>query len=471
MTIANYADELEELDRRYVFHPFTSPSDQANSTPRIIVAGKGAVLRDSRDKEYIDCMAGLWCANVGYGRPELAECMKEQTLKLSYYHSFISMGTESPALLSEKLVKMAPGKMSKVFFGNSGSDANDTQVKLVWYYNNVRGKPQKKKIIARKRGYHGVTVMAASLTGFDGMHKGFDLPLPMVRHVKPPHRLWEAEPGMSDSDFVKFLADDLEKTILAEGPDTVAAFIAEPVQGAGGVIIPPKGYFPAIQHVLKKHDVLLIVDEVISGFGRLGTTFGCEAMNIVEPDLITVAKGITSAYVPLSGVLVSEKVWATLVEGSAKYGPFGHGFTYSAHPVAAAVALENLALLEKDKLIQRAADLGKHMHLGLAKAFKDHPLVGEIRGTGLIGAVEFADKSKGGRPVAFDPQLKVGTRISKRAFEDGVIVRALPAADTVAFSPPFVTSEAQVDRCIETARRAADSVMDEMVRERQWKAA
>jgi len=470
MTLSNYADELEELDRRYVFHPFTSPSDQASFPTRVIVAGEGAVLRDSRDKEYIDCMAGLWCANVGYGRPELAECLKEQALKLSYYHSFVGMGTDAPAILSEKLVKMAPGKMSKVFFGNSGSDANDTQVKLVWYYNNVRGLPRKKKIISRRRGYHGVTVMSASLTGFDGMHKGFDLPLPMVRHVTPPHRLWEAEPGMSDAEFVRKLATELEQTIVSEGPETVAAFIAEPVQGAGGVIVPPKGYFPAIQQVLKKHDVLLIVDEVISGFGRLGTTFGCEALDIAEPDLITVAKGITSAYVPLSGVLVSERVWQTLVEGSAKYGPFGHGFTYSAHPIAAAVALENLALLEKEKLIARAAELGRYMRNGLAKAFADHPLVGEVRGMGLVAAVEFADKS-GKRPVPFDPQLKVGIRISKKAFEDGVIVRALPAADTIAFSPPFVTSQAQVDRCIEIARKACDAVMDELVRDRQWKAA
>lgn len=466
---SDYAAHLEELDRRFVLHPFTVLADHQRASPGIMVEGKGAVLRDSQGKEYIDAMAGLWCANVGYGNPELAECMKAQTLKLSYYHSFSGMGTDAPAVLSEKLIKMAPARMSKVFFGNSGSDANDTQVKLVWYYNNLRGLPNKKKIISRRRGYHGVTVMSASLTGFDNLHKGFDLPLPMVRHVSPPYRLWEADPQMSDQAFVQKLADELEKLILAEGPDTVGAFIAEPVQGAGGVIVPPPGYFAAIQKVLKKYDVLLIADEVISGFGRLGKNFGCEVFDI-EADLITIAKGITSAYVPLSGCIVSEKVWSVLVEGSAKYGAFGHGFTYSSHPIAAAVALENLALIERERLIERASETGSHMRACLAETFKDHPILGEVRGMGFVAAVEFVAKNTG-KPEAFDPQLKVAIKIAKKAFAAGVIVRALPAADTVSFSPPFVTTKAQVERCVETVRKAADEVMDELVRERQWKAA
>lgn len=465
----DYASHLEELDRRFVLHPFTVLADHQQGSPGIIVEGKGAVLRDSHGKEYIDAMAGLWCANVGYGRPELAQCMKAQTEKLSYYHSFSGLGTDAPAVLSEKLIKMAPGRMSKVFFGNSGSDANDTQVKLVWYYNNLRGLPQKKKIISRRRGYHGVTVMSASLTGFDNLHKGFDLPLPMVRHVSPPYRLWEAEPGMDDAAFVGKLANELEQTILAEGPETVGAFIAEPVQGAGGVIVPPEGYFPAIQKILKQYDVLLIADEVISGFGRLGRNFGCEVFGI-EPDLMTIAKGITSAYVPLSGCLVSEKIWTVLVEGSAKYGAFGHGFTYSSHPVAAAVALENLALIERERLIKRAAELGRYMRERLAEAFAGHPMLGELRGMGLVAAVEFVAENTG-KPRAFAPQLKVAARIAKKAFASGVIVRALPAADTISFSPPFVTTTAQIDRCVETVRKAADEVKDELARERQWQAA
>lgn len=274
---------------------------------------------------------------------------------------------------------------------------------------------------------------------------------------------------MSDAAFVAKLAQELEQTIIAEGPETVGAFIAEPVQGAGGVIVPPPGYFPAIQSVLGKYDVLLIADEVISGFGRLGKNFGCEVFGI-EPDLMTIAKGITSAYVPLSGCLVSEKIWAVLVEGSAKYGAFGHGFTYSSHPVAAAVALENLALIERERLIKRAAELGNYMRERLAETFTNQPMLGELRGMGLVAAVEFVAKNTG-KPLAFDPQLKVAARIAKKAFASGVIVRALPAADTISFSPPFVTTRAQVDRCVEVVREAADSVMDELVRERQWKAA
>jgi L-2,4-diaminobutyrate transaminase len=466
---SDYASHLEELDRRFVLHPFTVLADHQQASPGIMVEGKGAVLRDSQGREYIDAMAGLWCANVGYGSPELAECMKSQTLKLSYYHSFSGLGTDAPAVLSEKLIKMAPARMSKVFFGNSGSDANDTQVKLVWYYNNLRGLTDKKKIISRKRGYHGVTVMSASLTGFDNLHKGFDLPLPMVRHVSAPYRLWGAEPGMSDEAFAQKLADELEQVIIDEGPETVGAFIAEPVQGAGGVIVPPQGYFTAIQKVLKKYDVLFIADEVISGFGRLGKNFGCEVFGI-EPDLITIAKGITSAYVPLSGCLVSEKIWSVMVEGSAKYGAFGHGFTYSSHPIAAAVALENLALIERDCLVERAAETGAHLRQRLNETFADHPMLGEVRGMGFVAAVEFVAKNTG-KPQAFDPQLKVAARIAKKAFARGVIVRALPAADTISFSPPFVTTKAQVDRCVETVRKAADDVMDELVRERQWQAA
>jgi L-2,4-diaminobutyrate transaminase len=274
---------------------------------------------------------------------------------------------------------------------------------------------------------------------------------------------------MDDRAFVSKLAQELEHMILEEGPETVGAFIAEPVQGAGGVIVPPEGYFAAIQEVLRKYDVLLIADEVISGFGRLGRNFGCEIFGI-EPDLMTIAKGITSAYVPLSGCLVSEKVWTVLVEGSPKYGAFGHGFTYSSHPVAAAVALENLALIERERLVERAAELGIYLRERLAEAFGDHPILGELRGMGLVAAVEFVAKNAG-KPQAFDPQLKVAARIAKKAFAAGVIVRALPAADTISFSPPFVTTRAQVDRSVESVRKAADEVMDELVRERQWKAA
>ena len=292
--------------------------------------------------------------------------------------------------------------MSKVFFGSSGSDANDTQVKLVWFYNNALGRPQKKKIIARQRGYHGVTIASASLTGLASMHTQFDLPLPMIKHTTAPHRLWEAEPGMSDEAFTRKLATDLETMILAEGPDTVAAFIAEPVLAAGGVVVPPAGYFPAIQEVLRRYDVLLIADEVVTGFGRLGQPFGTQVLGL-EPDLITVAKGMTSAYVPLSGVLVSEKVWRVLVDGTGA-GAFGHGYTYTSHPIAAAAALANLDLIESEGLVAQAGSRGAYLQQRLRRAVGDHPLVGEVRGLGLMAAVEFVAVEGSAARVRPEPQ-------------------------------------------------------------------
>jgi L-2,4-diaminobutyrate transaminase len=404
-------------------------------------------------------MAGLWCVNVGYGRRELAETLKLHAERLGYYHSFSSMSTDTPALLAERLISLAPTGMSKVFYGCTGSDANDTQVKIVWYYSNVLGRPEKKKIIARQRGYHGVTVMAAGLTGLPGLHTNFDLPLPMIRHTTAPHRLWEAEPGQSDADFAQKLADDLEQLILAEGPDTVAAFIAEPIQGAGGVLVPPTGYFDKIQEVLRRHDVLLIADEVITGFGRLGEWFGCDLFRI-EPDLITVAKGLTSGYVPLSACIVSEKVWRVLVEGGAQAGPFGHGYTYSSHPLAAAVALRNLDLIEDEGLVAQAASRGAFMHERLQEAFAEHPLVGEVRGQALIGALEFVQERAPAK--AFDPALKVAPRITRRCLELGVITRALPLSDSISFSPPFVISEDEIEEMVGIVRCAVDEVTSEL---------
>jgi L-2,4-diaminobutyrate transaminase len=459
--------DLETLDKRYFFHPFTALADHERTGPNVIVKGEGVWLENNHGARYIDGMAGLWCVNVGYGRKEIADVLQQQALTLPYFHSFSSWATDTPILLAERLIEMAPVPMSKVFFGQSGSDANDTQVKLVWYYNNARGKPGKKKIIARNRGYHGVTIVSGSLTGMPSLHSGFDLPLSFVRHTTAPYRLWEAEPGMSDEAFVAKLAKDLEDLILAEGPDTVGAVIMEPVMGAGGVIVPPKGYYPAIRAVLDRYDVLLIADEVISGFGRLGTMFGATAMEM-QPDLITVAKGITSAYVPLSACFVSEKVWRAIVDGQATLGPFGHGYTYSAHPLAAAAALANLDIIENDGLVAQAGARGAFMHRKLQQAFADHPLVGEIRGTGLVGAVEFVAKKT--PATRFDPTLKIAGRVVKAALAHGVITRALPHADTISFSPPFVISEDEITQLVEGARKAADTVMDDLVREKIWSA-
>jgi L-2,4-diaminobutyrate transaminase len=453
------AATAEEADRRFVFHPFTQLDrhEQAGS-PSMIVSGSGARVQDIHGRSYIDGMAGLWCVNVGYGRVELAEAMRAGAERLGYYHAFSSMGTDTPGLLAERLIGMAPAGMSKVFFGCTGSDANDTQVKLVWFYNNVLGRPEKKKIIARDRGYHGVSVMSAGLTGLPGLHANFDLPLPMIRHTTAPHRLWEAAPGSTDEAFAQKLADDLEALILAEGPETVAAFIAEPVMGAGGVLVPPDTYFERIQTVLRRYDVLMIADEVITAFGRLGRWFGSDLLGI-EPDLITVAKGLTSGYFPLSGCIVSERVWRVLVDGSGS-GPFGHGYTYSAHPLAAAVALANLDLIEDEGLVAQAAERGAQLNMLLREAFADHPLVGEVRGTALIAALEFVARKDPAEP--FDPALKVAARVTSRCLELGLITRALPAGDTIAFSPPFVITEDEVGELVRIVRQAVDGVAAEL---------
>ena len=463
MTIRNTPVDLADLDRRYVFHPFTALGDHAANGPAFVVThGKGSRLTDSAGREYVDVMAGLWCVNVGYGRPEIAEAMRDQAETLSYCHAFSSMASDKPALLSERLIHLAPPGMSKVFYGNSGSDANDTQVKIAWYYNNSRGMPAKKKIIARERAYHGVTIMTAGLTGLGGLHAGFDLPLPMIRHTTAPRRIWEGH-GLDEAAFTARLVDDLESLIAAEGADKIAAMIVEPLMGAGGVHAPPVGYYAAVQDVLKRHDILLIADEVISGFGRLGTMFGCETFGI-QPDLMTVAKGLTSAYFPLSACIVSDGVWDVIVDGGKRLGAFGHGYTYSSHPVGAAAALANLDILEREGLVAQATTRGGYMQERLRAAFTGHPLVGDVRGQALIGAVEFIDRMTDNGPVAFDPALKVAPRIVKAAMDRGVIGRALPAADAVAFSPPFVITEAEIDTAVNAFRDAADQVAAELGR-------
>lgn len=453
------ARQLSEFDRQSVFHPFTAlRAHEESGAPVVMVEAAGAIMHDTDGREYIDAMAGLWCVNVGYGRHEIADAMRDQAIELSYCHAFSSMASDKPAVLAARLKEMAPVPMSKVFFGNSGSDANDTQVKLVWYYNNALGRPEKKKVIARQRGYHGVTVAAAGLTGLPGLHAGFDLPLPFVRHTMAPHRLWNGH-GLSDAEFVAKLVDDLEQLIAREGADTIAAMIMEPIMGAGGVIVPPDGYYAAVQEVLDRHDILLIADEVICGFGRLGTMFGAEAMGM-RPDLITVAKGLTSAYFPLSACMVSERVWEGLVAGADKLGPFGHGYTYTSHPVGAAAALANLDILEKEGLVAQAGARGETLHRLLRDAFADHPLIGEIRGRGLIGAIELvADRNA---PKAFDPALKVAARVVAAARDRGIISRALPASDSLAFSPPFVISDAQLAQVVAGVRDAVDQVAAEL---------
>jgi L-2,4-diaminobutyrate transaminase len=453
----------KDLDRSFVLHPFSQAHTHAQSGAAMMArSAEGCWVTDDEGRRRFDAMAGLWCVNVGYGRERIAEAMAEQARGLSYFHSFSSMATEPAARLAERVVARAPEGMSKVFYGASGSDANDTQAKIVWLYNNARDKPLKKKIIARDRGYHGVTVMSGGLTGLPGLHAGFDLPLPMIRHVSAPHNVWTREPGEDDAAFGDRLAQELEDTILAEDPDTVGAFIAEPVQGAGGVIVPPEGYFAKIQAVLDRHDVLLIADEVICGFGRLGTWFGVERLGM-RPDLMSVAKGISSGYAPLSGVLVGEKVWSVLSGPAAsRYGVFGHGYTYTGHPVMAAAALANLDILEEEGLVERAGEVGAYLNETLGKAFEGFEIAAEVRGLGHVAAVEFARPGPEGRWSRFDPTAAVAPRIVKAALEDGVIARALPNSDAVSFSPPFIATHEEIDLAVSTVRRAAERVLGDL---------
>ena len=461
---------LEELDRKTVFHASTHLKDHASgaSGAHIIERGSGIRIVDADGREFIDAFAGLYCVNVGYGRKEIAQAIQAQAEKLAYYHTYVGHSNEAVIRLSEKVLAMAPKGMSKIYYGMSGSDANETQVKLVWYYNNILGREKKKKIISRHRGYHGSGIMTGSLTGLEVFHKAFDLPLPQVRHTVAAHYYRYAEPGMSEEDFSNYCARELEALIKKEGADTVAAFIAEPVMGTGGIIPPPKGYWKAIQAVLKKYDVLLIADEVVTGFGRIGTNFGCD-FYAIEPDLISVAKGLTSGYLPLSGVIVGEKVWKVLEQGSEKLGPIGHGWTYSAHALCAAAGIANLAIIEREHLVENARDTGAYFQEAMHAAFDDHPLVGEVRGVGLLGALEFvSDKDSRQR---FESAAKVGIRVSQACIDNGLIARAMPQGDILGFAPPLIITRAEVDEVVARTRRAVDSVAEALERAKIWRAA
>jgi L-2,4-diaminobutyrate transaminase len=458
---------LETLDKERVLHPATSIADHLRSGPRIMAEGSGLTLVDTEGRRYLDAVAGLWCVAIGYGRTEVAEAIAAQSRRLAFYHTFSSMSNEPQIRLADRLLGLVPGRMSKVFFGNSGSEANDTQVKLVWYYNNLRGRPRKKKIIARREGFHGSTVAAGSLTGLEAFHRAFDLPLPQILHTSPAYYYRYAAPGQSEEDYATALAAELDQLIEREGPETVAAFIAEPVMGAGGVVPPPGGYFEKIQRVLRKHDVFMIADEVICGFGRLGRMFG-SAVYGIEPDLVTVAKQLTSGYFPLSACFVSEDIWNVLRDGSPEMGPFAHGFTYSGHPVGAAAAMANLDIVLGEDLVGNAARVGPYLQERLRAALGKHPLVGDVRGVGLIAGVELvADQAT---RQLFASSLKVAPRVAQRCMEDGLIVRSLPGGHVIALSPPLCITRAQVDEVVGGLARAIDHVTDELTRAGAWRA-
>ncbi len=452
-----HINDISLIDREHTFHPSThlGQFERGEIPNRMITGGSGVYVLDRDGKRSLDAFAGLYCVNIGYGRTEVADAIYEQAQKLAYYHAYVGHSNEQLPLLSQRIVKMAGLDMSKVYYGLSGSDANETNLKLVWYYNNVLGRPEKKKIISRWRGYHGSGLMTGSLTGLAAFHNAFDLPLPRVLHTSCPHYWRYAEPGETERDFSRRLAAELDALIVAEGPDTVAAFIGEPVLGTGGIIPPPEGYWDEIQKVLARHDVLLIADEVVTAFGRTGQPFGSHTYG-VKPDIITIAKGLTSAYLPLSGSIIGERVWRVLAEGNDKLGPLGHGWTYSAHPLCAAAANANLDIVEREDIVGNARDTGAHFQQRLHETFDDHPLVGEVRGVGLMAALEFGTGAE--RKDAFDPALKVGPKVAAAALEEGMIARAMPQGDILGFAPPLVITRAEVDRVVEMTKRAVDRV-------------
>jgi L-2,4-diaminobutyrate transaminase len=450
--------DLKALDRATILHPFTHLRPFASGElggPWIISGGEGIRVRDRDGQQLIDAFAGRYCVHVGYGRREIADAIHRQALELPYFHSYAGYSNEPAIRLAERLLRMAPGRMQRVFYGLSGSDSNETQMKIVWYYNNVLGRPKKKKIISRWRGYHGATVMAGSLTGLENQHQAFDLPQGPVLHTITPHYFWHAEPGMSERDFSRVCAARLEALIQTEGPDTVAAFIGEPVLGTGGIIPPPEGYWEEIQQVLRRYDILLIADEVVCGFGRLGTAFGAQRLQI-EPDLITVGKGITSGYLPLSGALIGEKVWGVLQQGSDKYGPFGHGYTFAAHPLCATAALANLDILERERIFEHVQEVAPYFLEQLRDTFIGRPRVAEVRGAGLLGAIEFAEDPA--KRVRFDPAKKVGSQIVSACIDEGVIVRSLPHGDIVGFAPPLIVTRSDIDEIVSRVARAIERV-------------
>jgi 4-aminobutyrate--pyruvate transaminase len=453
---------LTNLQTRAVetlIHPYTNQATIRETGPLVFERGKGVYIYDVDGKAYLEGMAGLWCTALGYDNEELVEAATAQMRKLPFSHLFTGKSHDPAIELAEKLKEIAPVPISKVFFCNSGSEANDSQMKLVWYMNNALGRPNKKKIISRVKAYHGVTIAAASLTGLPNNHLDFDLPIARVLHTSCPHHYRFGKDGESEEDFATRCAAELEEMILREDPDTVAAFIAEPVMGAGGVIVPPKSYFPKIMAVCAKYDIFMIDDEVICGFGRLGTPFGCTMLGY-KPNAISVAKALSSAYLPIAGVMIPEDMYQALIVESKKIGTFGHGFTYSGHPVPAAVANKTLEIYKRDKIFETAAARMPQFQKRLM-ALGDHPLVGEARGMGMVGGLELSADKRSKTP--FDPKKLAGAQVVKHAQDEGLIVR--PIGDTISICPPLVIKPAEIDELFDKLEVALDKTLDWAKRE------
>ncbi|WP_024514240.1 aspartate aminotransferase family protein [Bradyrhizobium sp. Tv2a-2] len=459
-------NSLAGRDVATVIHPYTNLEQHKVVGPTVITRGEGVYVYDDSGKKYLEGMAGLWSTSLGFGEKRLVEAAMRQMEKLPTYHIFNGRANEPMIELAEALLKIAPkglGKgldkgLGKVLFANSGSEANDQAAKIVWFYNNAIGRPRKKKIISRVRAYHGITVFSGSMTGLAPNHNDFDLPVGGVLRTDCPSHYLFGLPGESERAFVDRLVGNLEQMIIREGPDTIAAFIAEPVNGAGGVIVPPRDYFPRVQEVLRRYDILFIADEVICGFGRTGNMFGCETFGI-EPDIMTVAKALSSAYLPISATIISEKIAEAITAHSGKLGNFAHGFTYAGHPVSAAVAVETLKIYAERDILAEVRKVAPYLQEKL-QALADHPLVGEARGVGLIGAVHIvADKAS---RTPLPPAAGIGPLIQQSAMDRGVLLRAAP--DAVYVCPPLIITKAEIDELMDALSAALDDGYAEAMR-------
>jgi 4-aminobutyrate---pyruvate transaminase len=450
---------MAHRDIETVLHPYTNLAKHREKGPLVLNEGRGIYLHDDQGRRYIEGMAGLWCTSLGYGNEELADAAASAMRKLSFTSVFGGKSHDGAIELAEKLKELAPCPASKVLFASSGSEANDMQVKLTWYYNNALGRPEKKKIISRLRGYHGVTIASGSLTGLPMVHRDFDLPIAGILHTACPHFYRGALDGETEDEFTDRMAKELDDLIQREGPETVAAFIAEPVIGAGGVVVPPSSYFAKINAVLAQYDVRCIADEVICGFGRTGNWFGTQTVGM-KPTSISVAKALTSAYFPMSAMTIEEELYQAMVDESRKIGTFGHGFTYTAHPVGCAVALKTLEIYERDGIVEHVRKVAPKFQSRL-RALADHPLVGEARGVGLLGALELvADKTT---KRAFDPKHGVGMHGVDTLTELGLINRAM--GDSLAFCPPLIITEDQIDEMFDIVAVALDRTEEHVRRE------
>ena len=453
-----------QRDIESLVHPYTNLSRHQEVGPRVVVRGEGIRIQDDQGRWFIEGMAGLWCASLGFAEKRVADVAHAQLMKLGTYHVFGGASNEPAIDLSERLLSIVPPHLTKVLYANSGSEANDTAIKLVWYYNNAKGRTAKKKLIGRFRGYHGVTVAAASLTGQPINHADWDLPLPGFFHTDCPSFYHYAQDGETEDEFSTRLAHNLEELILREGPETIGAFFAEPVNGGGGVIVPPPTYFAKIQAVLKRHDILFVADEVICGFGRTGNMFACETFDL-KPDMLTVAKALSGSFMPISAVVMSQAIYEGMVEQSKKHGTFGHGVTYSAHPVTAAVANEVLKIYEERDIVGHVRRVAPRLQDGIRKLAAEHPLLGNARGVGLLGAVELSrDKTAAG---AFEPTDQVGAMVQQMAYDRGLIIRGM-RGDGIAICPPLIITEDEIDDLLSILHASLDAAGIELRRRGLW---